>query len=363
MNDVGRHVGLMCHPPGRLVGTPLSARAWRVCTGGPPRRAPRPGEWQMSPTFEHQPVRLAAVLDLLAATPGGWVLDATVGGAGHAAALLEAAPHLSVLGLDRDADARAAAEQRLARFGERAMVVAARFDQLAAVCAAVGLTGLSGALFDLGVSSPQLDRVERGFSHRGAGPLDMRMDRSGGRTAADLVNGASEDELTAILSAGGEERFARRVARAVIAARPVVTTDRLAELVRGAIPAPARRRGGDPANRAFQALRIAVNDELDQLEPALGQAMDLLVPGGRLVVLAYHSGEDRIVKRVLNAATEPAQAAPRGLPLAGEAEPPAFRRLRLPRLAPSEEVAANRRAAPARLRAVERRAPEPEDQP
>ena len=358
MNDAGRHVGLMCHPPGRLVGTPLSARAWRVCTGGPPRRASRPGEWHMSPTFEHRPVRLADVVALLAAAPPGWVLDGTVGGAGHAAALLEAAPHLSVLGLDRDADARAAAAARLAPFGGRAKVVAARFDELAATCAGLGVHALSGALFDLGVSSPQLDRPERGFSHRGEGPLDMRMDRSTGPTAADLVNGASEEELAAILEAGGEERFARRVARAIVAARPVATTDRLADLVRGAIPAPARRRGGDPANRAFQALRIAVNDELDQLEPALLDALGLLVPGGRLVVLAYHSGEDRIVKRVLRSVTEPSRPAPSGLPLAGDLEPTAFRRLRgVPRLASADEVAANRRAASVRLRAVERRAP------
>jgi len=311
----------------------------------------------MSPTFQHQPVLAATVVALLAACPPGWVLDATVGGAGHAAALLSTAPHLSLIGLDRDGDARSAAVERLAPFGDRARVLAARFDQLAAVCDSVGVARLSGVLFDLGVSSPQLDRLDRGFSHRGPGPLDMRMDRSGGLTAADIVNGASEDELSAILQAGGEERFARRVARAIVAARPIEDTARLGELVRGAIPAPARRRGGDPANRAFQALRIAVNDELDQLEPALTQALDLLVPGGRLVVLTYHSGEDRIVKRVLAGFTEPPHAAPAGLPLRGDGEPSEFRRLRgIPRTASADEVAANRRAASVRLRAVERRA-------
>lgn len=309
----------------------------------------------MSPDFQHEPVLVSTVVEVLAASPPGWVLDATLGGAGHAAALLAAAPHLSVLGLDRDPTARAAATERLSSYGDRAKVVAARFDQLAAVCAAQGVDQLSGALFDLGVSSPQLDRLERGFSHRGAGPLDMRMDPSTGRTAADLVNGTSEAELAAILHDGGEERFARRVARAIIAARPVETTDRLADLVRGAIPAPARRRGGDPANRAFQALRIAVNDELDQLEPALGQALSLLAPGGRLVVLAYHSGEDRIVKRVLALVTEPAEVAPRGLPLPGDWSSTPFGRLRgIPRLASPAEVALNRRAASVRLRAVER---------
>ena len=353
MSGAPSNAGLMRHPPGRLMGTPLSARAWRVVSGGSPRSASRPGEWHMSPPFQHEPVLLPAVVALLAAAPPGWSLDATLGGAGHATALLRAAPHLSVLGLDRDADAREAAAQRLAPFGDRARVVAGRFADLAELCAVAGVSRLSGALFDLGVSSAQLDRLDRGFSHRGAGPLDMRMDRSGGPTAADLVNGLDEADLAAVLAAGGEERFARRIARAVVAARPVDTTDRLAELVRGAIPAPARRRGGDPANRAFQALRIAVNDELDQLEPALTQALDLLVPGGRLVVLSYHSGEDRIVKRVLAGVTEQAQPA-RGLPLPPGTPPPRFRRLRgLPRTAPAEEVAVNRRAASVRLRAVE----------
>lgn len=308
----------------------------------------------MSPAFRHDPVLAPTVVALLAAGPPGWSLDATVGGGGHAAALLEAAPHLSVVGLDRDADAREAAAARLAPFGDRVRIVAGRFADLTELCAAAGVRQLSGALFDLGVSSAQLDRLDRGFSHRGPGPLDMRMDRSGGRTAADLVNDLGEADLVALLEAGGEDRFARRIARAIVAARPVTTTDRLAELVRGAIPVPARRRGGDPANRAFQALRIAVNDELDQLEPALTQALDLLAPGGRLVVLSYHSGEDRIVKRLLASVTEPPRPA-RGLPPPPGTATPQFRRLRgLPRTAPADEVAANRRAASVRLRAVER---------
>ena len=308
----------------------------------------------MSPQFQHEPVLRSTVVDLLAAGPPGWALDATLGGAGHAVALLEAAPHLSVLGIDCDPDARAAATERLAPFAGRVQVVGGRFAELGSLCAAAGHRRLSGALFDLGVSSPQLDRLDRGFSHRGAGPLDMRMDPSGGRTAADLVNGLSEGELAAILQAGGEERFARLVARALVAARPVLSTDRLADLVRSAIPAPARRRGGDPANRAFQALRIAVNDELDQLEPALASALQLLAPGGRLVVLSYHSGEDRIVKRALAAVTEQ-PLPPGGLPLPDDAALPRFRRLRgVARTAPAAEVAVNRRAASVRLRAVER---------
>ncbi len=309
--------------------------------------------------FGHLPVLLRPVVAILADGPPGWVLDATLGGGGHAAALLHAAPHLSVLGLDRDADARAAAGERLAPFAGRAKIVAGRFADLGELCTAAGVRRLSGAMFDLGVSSPQLDRLDRGFSHRGAGPLDMRMDRSGGRTAADLVNGLDEAALAAVLEAGGEERFARRVARALVAARPVITTDRLAELVRGAIPAFARRRGGDPANRAFQALRIAVNDELDQLGPALNQALDLMAPGGRLVVLSYHSGEDRIVKQVLARVTEQPRP-PGGLPPPSGVAPRPFRRLRgVPRTAPDAEVAANRRAASVRMRAVERISDEP----
>ena len=348
----------MRHPPGRLLGTPLSAERRRACPGDLPRVASRPGGSHMTsaPEFSHVPVLLGPVVDLLSAVPAGWVADCTLGGGGHAAALLEAAPQLRVLGLDRDADARAAATERLAKFGERVRVVAARFDALSAVCAEQGIDELSGALFDLGVSSPQLDRPERGFSHRGAGPLDMRMDRSTGRTAAQVVNSTDEAELTVILRQGGEERFAGRVARAIIAARPVDTTAHLAEIVRAAIPAPARRRGGDPANRTFQAIRIAVNDELETLRPALEAAVDLLAVGGRLVVLAYHSGEDRIVKRTLGAATEEPTAVGRGLPIAGDSGGSAdLRRLRgIPRTAPDEEIAVNRRASSVRLRGVER---------
>ncbi|MEO5678288.1 MAG: 16S rRNA (cytosine(1402)-N(4))-methyltransferase, partial [Acidimicrobiales bacterium] len=175
----------------------------------------------MSPAFSHEPVLVGPVTALLAAGPPGWSLDATLGGGGHAAALLAAAPHLGVLGLDRDPAARAAAAERLAGFGDRARVTAGRFDALASHCRAAGVDRLSGALFDLGVSSAQLDQPERGFSHRAAGPLDMRMDPTGGPTADALVNGLGEAELAAVLAAGGEERFARRIARAVVAARPV----------------------------------------------------------------------------------------------------------------------------------------------
>ncbi len=322
---------------------------------GPSGRAPGPRP------FPHIPVLVDEVVAALAPAPTGWVADCTLGGGGHAAAVLEAAPHLSVLGIDRDADALEAAGARLARYGTRARIVHARFDALRQVCAAEGIENLCGAVFDLGVSSPQLDRPERGFSHRADAPLDMRMDRSQERTAADVVNGTTTAELEAILRTGGEARFAGRVARAIVAARPVATTGHLADLVRSAIPAPARRRGGDPANRAFQALRIAVNGELDVLGPALSAAIDLLVPGGRLVVLAYHSGEDRIAKHVLAQAAGGGCTCPPGLPCACGS----VAIVRLVRgqatTATAQQVTANRRAAPVRLRVAERLAtPSPE---
>lgn len=360
--------GLMCRPPGRDMGPPLSAPHHQPSLGKSPGRiVARSGGRQMSPSrwysipphgpvaFSHQPVLRDQVVACLAAVPKGWVADCTLGGAGHAAALLEAAPHLSVLGIDQDSSARAAATERLAPFGDRARIVAARFDELADVCTEVGIERLCGALFDLGVSSPQLDRPERGFSHRADGPLDMRMNQESALTADEIVNRWSETDLARALHEGGEERFARKVARAIVSSRPVPGTARLAELVRDAIPAPARRRGGDPANRAFQALRIAVNAELDILPRAIKAALDLVIVGGRVVVESYHSGEDRIVKAAFAAACSTPHLPP-GLPVLADARPqPVFRIVRhLPRTASDAEVAANRRSASVRLRAVER---------
>ncbi len=307
--------------------------------------------------FGHRSVLLDPVVEVLREVPAGWVADCTVGGGGHAAALLEAAPHVSVLGIDLDGDARQAATARLAPFGPRAHIVAARFDALADVVRGAGVHALAGALFDLGVSSHQLDTAARGFSHRLDGPLDMRLDaRSTGRTAAELVNDTSLDELTELLRRGGEDRNARRIAKAIVAARPVDTTAQLAAVVSSAIPHADRRRGGNPLNVPFQAIRIAVNEELDIIEPAVRAALDLLVVGGRLVVLSFHSGEDRIVKRVLATACAVADPGPRGLPLhASASEPPPFRHLRhVAKHAPPEEIARNRRAASVRMRAVQR---------
>lgn len=310
-------------------------------------------------SYHHLPVMVHDVVDLFGSVPPGVVVDATVGGGGHAAALLEAWPHLKVVGLDRDLDAVAAAADRLSAFGSRAQVRHARFDDLATVMSALGYQGASGALFDLGVSSPQLDRTERGFSHRREGPLDMRMDAgaNGGPTAGQLVNEEPEVALARLLRELGDERYAVRIARAIVAARPLTTTTELAEVVRDAIPAPARRRGRHPATRTFQALRIAVNDELAILPGALDAALELLVPGGRCVALAYHSGEDRIVKRRFRLAATGGCTCPPQLPC-GCGAVPTVRLLRAgSRVPAADEVVANPRSASARLRAVERLAP------
>jgi 16S rRNA (cytosine1402-N4)-methyltransferase len=311
-----------------------------------------------TPDFVHRPVLVDLVVELFAPVPPGVVVDATLGGGGHAEALLEAHPHLSILGLDQDPDAIAAASARLARFGERVRVRRTRFDQIAGVVAdalpALGREGASGALFDLGVSSPQFDRPERGFSYRGDGPLDMRMDPSRPVSAADLVNGAEESELARLLRAYGDERYAGRIARAIVAHRPIATTGELAEIVRDAVPAPARRRGGHPARRTFQAIRIAVNDELAILPGTLDDAIDVLVPGGRCVAIAYHSGEDRIVKERFRHAESGGWTGPSHLPTPPHVRP-TVRLLRRGAWRPSDtETAENPRAEAARLRAVEK---------
>ena len=303
--------------------------------------------------FEHQPVMVSEVVELFAPVPPGAIVDATVGGGGHARALLEAHPHIHLIGLDRDADALAGAERALRPFPGRVALHHATFDRITDICEELGLGLVSGVLFDLGVSSPQLDHAERGFSYGGDGPLDMRMDRSQTRTAADVVNGYSEQELARVLYSLGDERHSRRIARALVAARPLHSTGELAEVIRSAIPAPARRRGGHPARRSFQAIRIEVNRELDLLPGAIDAAVDRLAPGGRAVVLAYHSGEDRIVKARFAQAATGGCVCPPGLPCVCGARP----RVRLLRrgVRPSPaEVEANHRAESARLRAVEK---------
>ena len=303
--------------------------------------------------YEHRPVMVAEVTDLFGPVPAGRVVDATIGGGGHARSILEAHAHLQVVGLDRDADALAAAAASLHDFAGRVELRRARFDRMRAICGELGHERVSGVLFDLGVSSPQLDRPRRGFSYRGEGPLDMRMDQDQSVTADDIVNGYSEERLAAVLSELGEERFARRIARAVVGARPLATTTELADVVRQAIPAAARRKGGHPAKRSFQAIRIEVNGELAMLAGAIDEAIDLLAPEGRAVVLAYHSGEDRIVKaRFADAATGGCTCPPR-LPCVCGARP-RVRHLRRGRRPGAAEIAVNRRAESARLRAVEK---------
>lgn len=306
--------------------------------------------------FEHRPVMADEIVELFATVPPGWVLDATLGGGGHAARLLDAHPHVSVLGLDRDPDALVAATARLQRFGDRVRTAHQRFDHLEHAMDALAIDHLSGALFDLGVSSPQLDRGERGFSYRLAAPIDMRMDRTEAWSAADVVNGYDEVALARVLREHGDERFAVRIAKAIVAARPIDTTNRLAEVVVAAIPAAARRTGGHPAKRTFQALRIEVNRELEVLPVALDSAIEHMSVGGRIAVLSYHSGEDRIVKDRFRAAQTGGCECPPELPCVCDAVQ-TVRLVRAPRTPSPAEQAENPRARSARLRVAERIAP------
>jgi 16S rRNA (cytosine1402-N4)-methyltransferase len=303
--------------------------------------------------FVHDPVMRDEIVDTFAAVPPGYVLDATLGGGGHSEAILESRDDLRILGLDRDPAALAAARARLERFGDRVATHRCRFDDLGAAMEAHDITELSGALFDLGVSSPQLDHADRGFSYRADGPLDMRMDTDASWSAADVVNGYAEADLARIIKRYGDERFASRIARAIVDARPIETTNRLAEVVTAAIPAPARRTGGHPAKRTFQAIRIEVNGELDAIPEAIDTAIDKLAPGGRIAVLAYHSGEDRIVKERLRAAETGGCECPPELPcVCGAVQ--TVRLVRAPKRASAAEAAANRRASSARFRVAEK---------
>ena len=304
---------------------------------------------------EHVPVMLDRVLALLAPALAGRpavVVDATVGLGGHAEALLAAHPQLRLVGLDRDQAALDRSERRLARYGERLYLVHAVYDRMPAVLALLGMPRVDGVLFDLGVSSMQLDRPERGFAYAQDAPLDMRMDQDASRSAADVVNTYPAAELARILREYGEERFAQRIAEAVVRARPLTSTAQLAELVRSAIPAPARRTGGHPAKRTFQALRIEVNGELSALRAALPEALAALRVSGRIVVLSYHSLEDRIVKQAF--AGLASDRTPQDLPVPLTDQGPQLRLLARGIGPSSAEIAANPRAASARLRAAER---------
>jgi 16S rRNA (cytosine1402-N4)-methyltransferase len=307
----------------------------------------------------HVPVLLERVLELLGPAlqhSPAVVIDATLGLGGHAEALLNRFPEVRLIGLDRDPEALARSGERLSPYGERVRLVHAVYDQIPEVLDAQGLTAVQGILFDLGVSSMQLDLAERGFAYSQDAPLDMRMDPTQGQTAADVVNGYSGKELARVLRVYGEERFASRIADAIVRERakaPFTSSAALVEIVRNAIPAATRRTGGNPAKRTFQALRIEVNAELAVLERAVPAALDALAVGGRIVVLAYQSLEDRIVKRALAAAT--ASTVPHDLPFLPEGSDPALRLLvRGSEEASPAEVEANPRAASVRLRAAVR---------
>ena len=311
------------------------------------------------PNAQHIPVMLERCVEVLAPAlerPGAVVLDATLGLGGHSEAFLQRFPAVRLIGLDRDPMALEASGKRLAPYADRIDLVHAVYDEIPDVLDRLGVAGLDGVLFDLGVSSLQLDMRERGFAYSYDAPLDMRMDSTRGITAADIVNTYSAADLARILRDYGEERFAKRVADRIVEARavePFTTTARLSDLVRDAIPAATRRTGGHPAKRTFQALRIAVNDELSVLERAIPRAVAALNVSGRIAVLSYHSLEDRLVKRVF--AAESTSSAPPGLPVVPEQYQPKFRLLTRGAEPPSQdEVETNPRAASAKLRAAER---------
>ncbi|GGM37919.1 ribosomal RNA small subunit methyltransferase H [Longimycelium tulufanense] len=307
----------------------------------------------------HVPVlldRVLALLDPALADRPAVAVDCTLGLGGHSEALLERYPHLTLVGLDRDPRALELAGERLVRFGERTRLVHAVYDQVPRALDELGIDEVHGVLFDLGVSSMQLDEADRGFAYAQDAPLDMRMDPERGMTAADVLNTYSVADLTRILREYGEERFASRIAAAIARERqrePFDTSARLVQLLYDTIPAAARRTGGHPAKRTFQALRIEVNGELEVLRRAVPAALDALAVGGRIVVLSYHSLEDRIVKRAL--AERATSRTPPGLPVELPGHEPEVRLLvRGSEPASEEEIVANPRAASVRLRAAER---------
>jgi 16S rRNA (cytosine1402-N4)-methyltransferase len=309
---------------------------------------------QMAHPFSHIPVLRDEVVSLYAAVPPGTVVDATVGGGGHSEALLEAYPALRIIGLDRDPSALEAARSRLVLFGDRITLIRSPFSALSSVLEAQpGATSLSGVLLDLGVSSPQLDEADRGFSFRSDGPLDMRMDQSSGIAAAELVNQRSEAELASLFRENGEGRLSGRIARAVVAARPITSTQKLADVVAAAVPAAVRRKG-HPARRVFQALRIEVNDELGELATALPVALSALAVGGVCAVISYHSGEDRLTKQTFAEFETGGCVCPPRLPCVCGAVARHRLVFRGSRKASASEIAANPRSESARLRAMVR---------
>ena len=309
--------------------------------------------------YRHTPVMLDRCVELLSPAleaPGSVAVDATLGMGGHTEALLAARPHARIVGIDRDADAIALASERLNGAGDRFVAHHATYDDIQGALARLGADRADAILFDLGVSSLQIDEADRGFTYARDAPLDMRMNRDDPVTAASLLATETEEELTRILHVYGEERFARKIARSIVRRRetdPIERSEQLVDLVRACIPAATRTPGSNPAKRTFQALRIAVNSELDVLEAALDAAIDAVRVGGRIVVLSYHSLEDRIVKHAFAAGTE--VRVPPGMPVIPDDAQPYLRLLtRGAEKASDAEIEVNPRAKSVRLRAVER---------
>ncbi|GAB2644086.1 16S rRNA (cytosine(1402)-N(4))-methyltransferase RsmH [Gordonia jinhuaensis] len=317
---------------------------------------------RVSGAHGHVPVMAYRIRELLAPailadSDGPAVhVDATLGAGGHAEVMLTSFPELRLIGVDRDASALDIARERLSHFGDRVTLVQARYDEIPEALDSLGLSEITTALFDLGVSSMQLDRAERGFAYAVDAPLDMRMNADDPLTAAEILNTYSHGEIARVLSEYGEERFAGRIASAIVRERerePFTTSGRLVELLYASIPAAARRTGGHPAKRTFQALRIEVNDELGSLRRAIPAAAEALSVGGRIAVMSYQSLEDRIVKREF--AERLRSTSPPGLPVELPGTEPEFRAVtRGAELASPEEVEQNPRSAPVRVRVVER---------
>ncbi len=314
----------------------------------------------MTSTTEHVSVMRDRCVDLLspaiAASTNPVVVDATLGLGGHTEALLQKFPHLTVIGIDRDLDAIANATTRLAAFGDRLKTAHSTFDGIANVVSGFGYKHIDGALFDLGVSSMQLDQQERGFSYSHDAPLDMRMDRTQSLTAGEIINTYEPGQLVRILRTYGEEKFATRIVESIVKQRaiaPMNSTTQLAEMVKAAIPAATRRTGGNPAKRTFQALRIETNDELGTITRALPAALEILNVGARLVVMSFQSLEDRIVKQLFVASTT--SGTPRNLPFELPEYAAKFSMITRGSETPTDaELAENSRSQSVRLRAIER---------
>ncbi|MGI6211673.1 MAG: 16S rRNA (cytosine(1402)-N(4))-methyltransferase RsmH [Anaerovoracaceae bacterium] len=308
--------------------------------------------------YSHVPVLLEECLENLNIRPDGIYVDGTIGGAGHAAEICgKLSESGTLIGIDRDQDALDASEERLAAFPCRKYFVKSNYSEIRSVLEQLGISGIDGALLDLGVSSFQLDNVERGFSYMHDAPLDMRMNQDDPVTARDVVNEYSQNELANVISKYGEERFAARIASFIVRERqkkPIETTGELVDIIKSAIPAKARRSGPHPAKRTFQAIRIEVNDELGRLERAVDEFIAALNPGGRLAIITFHSLEDRIVKQKFNKHADPCTCPPE-FPVCVCGKRPDIRKItRKPITAEGKELEVNPRARSAKLRVVEK---------